>query len=106
MKAREKLKIGYRDFRLSFIKQVDGGENLGCCDVHAGRIRVQKKQSSVDLANTTLHEILHAIWHHQGLTFSAKTEERVVNALSNGLTAFIRDNPKFILRLLRSAWKK
>lgn len=106
MRARESLKIGYRKFTLRFIRKIDDGGYLGCTDKQMGRIRVEKGLPPDEKANTVLHEILHGIWHTQALDYSAVTEERIVTALANGLTGFVRDNPRFILRLLRLAWKK
>mgnify|MGYP001559588316 FL=1 len=45
------------------------------------------------LATTALHELLHAIWEHYGLTgFSdAAGAERVVDALASGLAQVLQD---------------
>lgn len=39
------------------------------------------------------HELLHAIWHAQGLNEDGEHEERVVTLVATGLTQVYRDNP-------------
>lgn len=107
-----KLKIGYRDFTLRFLKKINKGEELGLCTYPSkrvkckGQISIAKGMDDAEKANTILHEILHAICYTQGLDLPVAEEERVVNSLSNGLIAFIRDNPRFTLQLLKLSLKK
>lgn len=110
---KEKLKIGYRIFTMSFVKSINKGETAGLCHYPAssrvkyqGRIQITKGLDPAEKANTILHEILHAVCYTQGTDLGVKEEERIVNALANGLCAFIRDNPRFILRLFRLLWQK
>lgn len=109
---KEKLKIGYRTFTLSFVKQIHKGDTVGLCHYppssrvkYQGRIQITKGLDPAEKANTILHEILHAVCYTQGLDLGVKEEERIVNSLANGLTAFVRDNPRFVLRLFRLLWK-
>lgn len=103
------LKIGYREYTISFVKRFTDGDHVGECEnpgshTHAkGKIRIKKGQDSVEKANTILHEVMHAIAYTQGMNLSDNTEERVVTAFTNGLIGFIRDNPKFVIKLLRLA---
>lgn len=102
------VKIGYKDFTIRMASNLP--DCVGDCTFPAsdhlkGKIRIQRGMAGVEKANTVLHEILHAICYTQGLQLSEKTEERVVFAMTNGLIQFIRDNPRFALRLIDLAVK-
>lgn len=97
----EKIRIGYRDFTIRFVDKVDAEGSLGDCEKNTGKIRVMKGMDGAEKANVVLHEITHAIIHAQGLDLSEKTEEKVVLAIANGMISFMRDNPRFMGRLLR-----
>lgn len=104
-----KLKIGYKVYSFLLVKRIDKKKSLGSCYLpsnhrHAkGHIRVVKGLSPVEQANTTLHEIMHAIAYDKGLELPNKLEERIVCAFANGLIGFARDNPRFFMRLVRAA---
>jgi hypothetical protein len=68
------------------------------------RIELDENQSEPELADSTLHEIMHAIWDTEKLP-KRVTEERAVRALSAGLTAVFRDNPG-LLNYLESLIKE
>ena len=108
---RETVRIGYREYTISFVKRFTDGDHIGECEnpakhTHAkGKIRIKAGQEPVEKANTIMHEINHAIAYTYGLNLSDDMEERVVTAFTNGLIAFIRDNPKFVIKLLRLALK-
>lgn len=105
-----KMRIGYRNYTLRFVKSLDGGRHLGehvevplNVENYRGIIRVVKGLEKKEKANTILHEILHAIWYVQGIGMKPKEEERTVSALANGLIAFMRDNPRLVLAMLKMA---
>ena len=100
-----KIKIGYADYKIEkrssqFCERED---MFGDCDTKLSRIRYNIAQSRKELANTILHEILHALFHTEGITVPARTEEFVVRNLANGLLGFIQDNPKFLNWLKRAS---
>ena len=61
-------------------------------------IEIQKEIEGVDLANTVLHEIMHAIVYNSSLNsdggalVDGKDEEQVVNSMCNQLMMVFRDN--------------
>lgn len=95
-----RLKIGYKDFTLYFVNSIDGGETNGECVKDVGVIKITKGLNNIEKANTVLHEVFHGIWHVQGIGMGDETEERVVTAMTNGLVDFIRDNPRFVDRVI------
>lgn len=50
--------------------------------------------------DTLLHELLHAIWAHTGLSYEDDEQERVVGALAPWLLGALRDNPRLVAFLL------
>ncbi len=57
------------------------------------RIRVAKHKEPTALADTVLHEVMHAILRQQG-RYYCKAEEEYVTALANGVITVLDDNPK------------
>ena len=56
-------------------------------------IRIAAHTSLTGLADTVLHEILHACWSTMNLG-PTEEEERAVSAMATALVAVMRDNPK------------
>jgi hypothetical protein len=58
------------------------------------------------VAETLLHEVLHALWENAGLNYLVDSREpkskgeRLITALAPRLLSFLRDNPDFV-RYLR-----
>jgi len=98
MKIPEKIKIGYRDYKLEEWKQTVASAN----DAHGqffakeGIIGYTVEEKGVSHANTILHELLHGIIYQWDIELGEKEEEHLVNALSNGLTAVFVDNPNLM----------
>jgi len=91
--------VGATKYKIRLIKNLesDGQDLFGVC--HRGKlkeIRIDNSpNSSFNVAETLLHEILHAIWQEFGLTvFKKLDEEQVVNATSIALTTVMMNNPK------------
>lgn len=55
----------------------------GCIDVARG-------QRALDEADTVLHELMHAILHHQGRENGGDAEETYVRALATGVLVVLR----------------
>lgn len=90
-----KLRIGYRTYEIQAMDlddRLDSGR-AGWCDRATGRIAVFPEQAPDELADTMVHEVLHAIWHERDLP--EDDEERIVRALAHGLTALLKDHPEF-----------
>ena len=98
METPDKIKIGYRDYKLEEWKQTVASAN----DAHGqffakeGVIGYTVEEKGVSHANTIIHECLHAIIYQWNMDLEEKVEELVVNGLANGLTTIFVDNPKLM----------
>ena len=94
MNIPEKIKVGYRDYKLEEWKQTvaTANEAHGQFFSKEGIIGYAADEKGVSHANTLLHEILHAIVYQWNIELEDKEEEKLVN----GLTTVIVDNPKLI----------
>ena len=108
----KKIKIGYQDIKIeretsTFQKQTD---SYGEYDHRKHQITIQHGLSSLDEANTLLHEILHGVAYINSLTQSGEPldsenkEEMVINTLTNGLAQVFRDN-KWLLPYFKEKFK-
>ena len=93
----EKIKIGYKEYRLEKWKQTvaSANEAQGQFFAKEGIIGYTDDEKGVSHANTLLHEIIHAIVYQWNIDVVEK-EETIVNGLTNGLTTVLVDNPKLI----------
>ena len=91
------LRIGPYDIRVSVLtaEVADVEEIFGAYRHAAREIRLDVRRGSVDVAETLLHEINHAIWQTYALQ-ERDSEERIVQALSTGQTQLLRDNPELV----------
>jgi hypothetical protein len=99
------LRIGARDYTISFHHNLRGaqGETLKEFqhDYEKGWIKIKTGMAPLEKGNTILHEIIHAIFTERGLIYKEKEEEKIVLAMTNGIIAFIRDNPRYFKRILK-----
>jgi hypothetical protein len=97
----DKVKIGRKTYTIHLKGRLK--ENaLGWC-IYAGKNdtgRIEIKARQGDIADTIIHEVLHAICDDQKLNLAHEEEERIVSALANGLTRFLRDNPEYRDKLM------
>ena len=93
----EKIKIGYKEYRLEKWKQTvaSANEAQGQFFAKEGIIGYTDDEKGVSHANTLLHEIIHAVVYQWNIDVGEK-EETIVNGLTNGLTTVLVDNPKLI----------
>jgi len=94
----EQVKVGAFDYSIdeeepSSMEGLDG-------HLVGYRIRVARGQSPLPLADTVLHEVMHAIWRDRCLE-DGDAEERTVGALTTGLVGVLRDNPDFVKWLVQ-----
>ncbi len=68
-----------------------GGDKLGWCDFSGLTIYVMEEQPKTALANTFLHELIHAI--HYGMGINSTDEENLTNRITNGICAVWAENP-------------
>ena len=94
----EKIKVGYRSYKLEEWKQTvaSANEAQGQFFSKEGVIGYTADEKGVSHANTLIREILHAIVYQWNMELDEKTEEHVVNGITNGLTTVLVDNPKLI----------
>ena len=69
-----------------------GGDKLGWCDFAALTIYVAEDQPKPALANTFLHEVIHAV--NYGMGINSADEENLTNRITNGICAAWRENPE------------
>tara|TARA_Y100001963_G_scaffold45434_1_gene64064 strand:- start:4840 stop:5208 length:369 start_codon:yes stop_codon:yes gene_type:complete len=103
------IKIGYRNYKLDVWPDTFASteEAEGEFFAKDGKIGIKGSTlGSMHGANTLLHEILHAIVYQYGLAEDIKDkEEKIVNTLTNGLSAVLIDNP-WLLDYLKDKVKK
>ena len=93
------IRVGYQEVRIKDVNTSNGEFGR----YHGGNGIMQLDMNKHDhgereLANTVLHEVLHAIFRQQGLReikILDDHEELMVTGLANGLTQVFLDNPTF-----------
>ena len=98
MQRPDKIKIGYREYKLEECKQTvaSANEAQGQFFAKEGVIGYTAEEKGVSHANTLIHELLHAIVYQWNMELEEKDEEKLVNGLANGLTTIFVDNPKLM----------
>ena len=99
----KKIKISFADVDIETSDDTKfAEENFGEYDSRNNRITISSNSMDRDIANTLLHEIVHASVWYGGLKDDGaaleddKHEEHVVNVLTNQLCQIFRDNPKIL----------
>jgi len=103
-KLKKTIRINYEDVKIDIVESSNGvdGHFFGEYDSNKNIINLDKNQSSRSMANSLLHEVMHAAVYHSGLNTEGnclskdKDEELVVNNLTNALSQVIRDNNWFL----------
>lgn len=91
------IKLGYQDIKLSEFEFMDGEQ--GCYRAEPAEIKIKHGAEGREKLNTVLHELLHACVYCYGLKKDFKDdeeEEKIVNALANGLTELLVRNPELV----------
>ena len=102
MKLPDNIKIGWKDIdiektKVSFVK--NNSDYWGQYIARQNKIEIQDEAQGQDLANTLLHEIIHAITYHSSMNAEGGPltqdgdEEQVVNSMTNWLMGVFKDNP-------------
>jgi len=105
----KKIKVSFADLDVD-IKPDEN--NYGEFDATSNTIRISPDITQQDLANTLIHELLHAAVWYGGLKDEGsvlendKHEENVVNVLANQLSQILKDNPKVMTALRKGFSKK
>lgn len=101
---KKKIRVNYEDVKINTVSPSNDNDNhcFGEYDSVKNTIELDKTQSSRSMANSLLHEVMHAAVYHSGLNSEGnclaveKDEELVVNNLTNTLSQIIRDNKWFL----------
>lgn len=91
----KKLKIGGQDFEVVIDDTTSSANFLGLCDVDTLKITLSKKHPLAKQKQVFLHEVLHAVFHMMAMDSIEGVkdkEEYIIDALSQGLYAVIKDN--------------
>ena len=103
----KRVKVSFADIEVKFVDDPDFDANsYGEFCSNTNTIKLSLKATPQDMANSLLHELVHAaVWFgglkDDGLALEDdKKEEHVVNVVANQLCQIIKDNPK-ILTILR-----
>jgi cob(I)alamin adenosyltransferase len=86
------VKIGAVDYKIL----LEGAEadEYGSCDTATQTIHISKNQTAQTVADTLLHEIMHAIWNESGIFILKRpSEETIVRTMSTWVRMVLRDNP-------------
>ena len=86
--APKRLKILNLTYQVRFVASIEAS---GWCDFDRQEIVLAEGQSREALADTFLHEVLHAVGHLMGIDYDS--EEQVVQTFATGLTTFWQANP-------------
>lgn len=88
----DRVDLGYRTLRVEWVAPATLGDAWGAYRNAAGLVQIVENQTPVELANTLLHELLHAVYDLAALE-AGDDEERVTATFANGLTELLRRNP-------------
>lgn len=87
------IKLGYQDIKVLEVDAIDNTQ--GSYNNESHEIKIKIGMDNREKLNTLLHEIIHACVYCYGLKNEFKdddAEEKIVNALGNGLTeALVRN---------------
>lgn len=97
----ETVKIGAKiiDTRVEENLKNKGRPHLGFCSWNEGEIALEKNQSSHEMVNTFIHEVLHLHCRRAGAEHFGdfhKIEEYVVNLMGNVICEIITENPDLV----------
>ena len=105
MKRPVNVRVGVHTYRLVFDRDAmnaasaeHGDRLLGRCDTEALVIVADDRQAGSQLAETLVHEVLHACFDLIGATedVSSDVEERLVRRLAPVVAGVVADNPKLV----------
>ena len=87
------IKVLGLTYKIKFVPLEDvGNDKLGWCDCTTLQLYIAEDQPRTALANTFLHEVIHAINYSMGI--ASGDEENLTNRLANGLCAVWMENPE------------
>jgi hypothetical protein len=89
------VRIGAVRYSIEMVDRAMLGDHgrLGDCNPNTATIRVADSRPPAVIAETLIHEVLHAVMDDAGMDMDKDDEERLVSGLSPRLAALIADNP-------------
>lgn len=91
------IKLGYQDITVIEVPAIDNTQ--GSYDNDSHEIKIKSEIGGREKLNTLLHELLHACVYTYGLKNEFDdddAEEKVINALGNGLTEALVRNKELV----------
>lgn len=102
----KKVRIGFSTYEIRIMDRDSGDINGICGSSHAIKqvITITDQMAPQQVANTFLHEVIHAVHHMAGLMHREvpASEEEYTNLTANGLCAFMQDNPEAMLWVMNT----
>ena len=93
MPAPKEISILGLKYKIKFVPiEEAGNDKLGWCDFTNLHLYIALDQPRSALANTFLHEVIHAVNYSMGI--DSGDEENLTNRLANGLCATWKENPE------------
>lgn len=94
MKIPKKIHFAGFDYKVSIVKDLDGGDNWGRTLQGKGTIHLEKDMSQDKQEQTFIHELMHiALRHTTGWEkLTTDEEERLVKAWSMNIYGILKDN--------------
>lgn len=89
------LHVNGRTIRLRPLPAAKLPDAYGQWHESGGKIDYRTRLTRIDLRDTILHELLHAIRSTQGREYGGEIEEDYVRSLATGLVGVFDDNPEF-----------
>lgn len=92
------VRVGCYIYAIEVMEESDSesAREFGHCNFISRKIRVAAGMTSQEVANTFIHEVMHAIHRFVGVN-DESTEEQTTTLSANGLCAFWQDNPEACL---------
>lgn len=93
------IRVAGRDFAITYDYSSD--EKYGLIKYDEHQILADENQNPIELRDTILHEVLHAIDHY----WSIDLVEKQVHSMANALMQVVLDNPQFFVWLSQQGGK-
>lgn len=95
------LRVNGRIFKVRYSPASEMLDAVGLCHYDKALLQIRTKQTPIDLRDTLLHELMHAIRYTQGREYGEAVEEDYVRTLATGILGVFQDNPEFAQWLIR-----
>lgn len=102
MKRPDALRVNGRVFKVRYCPASAMPDAMGLCHFDKSLLEIRTGQSPLDLRDTLLHELLHALRFTQGREYGGEVEEDYVRSIATGLVGVLQDNPEFAKWLIFS----